>query len=64
MFINCEKKLEKLYKRKTAQNKTFTMKKFMNLKYGDEQSISKYLSEFQDLVNQLATLKITMDDQM
>ena len=51
-------------RKKTAQNKTFAIRKFVNLKYRDKQSILEHLTEFQDLVNQLATMEVTMDDQM
>ena len=40
------KKLESLYKRKTAQNKAFAIRKLAHLKLKEGRSIAKHLSEF------------------
>ena len=53
-----------LYERKTAQNKAFAIRKVVNLKYRDGRSVAKHLSDFQDLVNQLNTMKIMLDDEL
>ena len=53
-----------LYERKMAQNKAFAIRKLVNLKYRDERSVAKHLSDFQDLVNQLNTMKVVLDDEL
>jgi hypothetical protein len=35
-----------LYERKTAQNKAFMIKRLMNLKYKDGQSVTEHLGNF------------------
>ena len=57
-------KLRSLYKRKTAQNKAFIARKLVNLKLKEGKSIAKHLSEFQDLVNQMVTMKLIIDDEL
>ena len=39
------KKLESLYKRKTYGNKTFSIRKHVNLKYKEDASIVEYLNK-------------------
>ena len=51
-------KLRTLYERKTAQNKAFITRKLVNLKLKEGKSIAEHLSEFQDLVNQMVTMKL------
>ena len=58
------KKLESIYERKTIQNKVFLIQKLVNLKYKEGRSVGEHLSEFQSLVNQLATVKMTLDDEL
>ena len=58
------KKLESLYERKTTQNKVFLIRRLVNLKYKEGRYVGKHLSEFQSLVNQLATVKMTLDDEL
>ena len=36
----------------------------MNLKLKEVKSIVEYLSEFQDLVNQMVTMKLVIDDEL
>ena len=54
------KNLKNLYERKTAKNKAFTIRKLVNLKYRDGRSLTEHLSDFQDLVNQLNTVKVVL----
>lgn len=58
------KKFECLYKRKTARNKNFAIRNFVNLNLKLGKPISKYLSDFQYVVNQLITMKIMIDDEL
>ena len=57
-------KLRSFYKRKTAQNKVFIARKLVNLKLKEGKSIAEHLSEFQDLVNQIVTMKLIIDDEL
>uniref|UniRef100_A0A2N9FPX7 Integrase catalytic domain-containing protein n=1 Tax=Fagus sylvatica TaxID=28930 RepID=A0A2N9FPX7_FAGSY len=54
------KKLESLYERKTAQNKTFAIRKLAHLKLKEGRSVAEHLSEFQDLVNQLTRMNLVL----
>ena len=57
-------KLKGLYERKTAQNKAFVARNFVNLKIKEGRSIVKHLSEFHDFVNQMVTMKLIIDDKL
>ena len=57
-------KLKGLYERKTAQNKAFVARKLVNLKLKVGRSVVQHLSEFQDLVNQMVTMKLIIDDEL
>ena len=57
-------KLRSLYERKTTQNKAFIARKLVNLKLKEGKSIAKHLSESQDLVNQIVTMKLVIDDEL
>ena len=57
-------KLKGLYERKIAQNKAFVAKKLVNLKLKEGRSVVKHFTEFQDLVNQMITMKLIIDDEL
>ena len=57
-------KLRSLYERKIAQNKAFIARKLVNLKLKEGKSIAEHLSKFQDLVNQMVTMKLVIDDKL
>ena len=57
-------KLRSLYEKKTAQNKAFIARKLVNLKLKEGKSIVEHLSEFQDLVNQMVTMNLIIDDEL
>ena len=57
-------KLRSHYERKTTQNKAFIARKLVNLKLKEGKSIAKHLSESQDLVNQIVTMKLVIDDEL
>ena len=44
--------------------KIFAIRKLVNLKRQDGRSIAEHLSDFQDLVNQLCTMKLVLDDKL
>ena len=56
--------LKSLYERKIAQNKAFIVRTFVNLKLKEGKSIVEHLSEFQDSVNQMVTMKLVIDDEL
>lgn len=58
------KKLEGLYERKTAHNKASLIKRLVNLKLKSGKSVSKHLSDFQDIINKLTTMKVVLDDEL
>lgn len=58
------KKLEGLYERKSAHNKASLIKKLVNLKLKSGKSVSEHLSDFQDIINKLTTMKIILDDEL
>ena len=53
-----------LYERKTTQNIAFVARKLVNLKLKEGRSVAENLSEFQDLVNQMVTMKLIIDDEL
>ena len=57
-------KLESLYERKTAQNKTFMIRRLVNLKYKDANSVVEHLGNIQELLNELSTMKLELDDEV
>ena len=57
-------KLRSSYERKTAQNKSFITRKLVNLKLKKGKSIAEHISEFQDLVNKMVTMKLVIDDEL
>ena len=57
-------KLKGFYERKATQNKAFVARKLVNLKLKEGRSIAEHLSEFQDLVNHMVTMKMIIDDEL
>nr|KYP59117.1 Retrovirus-related Pol polyprotein from transposon TNT 1-94 [Cajanus cajan] len=62
--FNLCKKLSELFESKNAQNKVFHIRKLVNLKYKDGSSVAEHLRNFQNLVNQLNTVKLVLDDEL
>ena len=58
------KKLEELYERKTSMNKAYLIRKLVNLKYKPDKSIAEHLNEMKSIMNQLATMKMLMEDEL
>jgi hypothetical protein len=48
----------------TAQNKAFMIRRLVNLKYKNGQSVTEHLSNFQGLLNELSTMKLVLDDEV
>ncbi|XP_015872272.3 retrovirus-related Pol polyprotein from transposon TNT 1-94 [Ziziphus jujuba] len=57
------KKLEDMYKDKTAYSKVLLMRRLVDLKLRSRTSVAKHISEFQSLVNQLSVLGLQLDDE-
>ena len=57
-------KLAGMYERKNALNKASLMRKLVRLKYSDGESIVVHTSTFMGLVNQLASAKMSLDDEL
>ena len=57
-------KLEVMYERKTAQNKASVIMRLVNLKYKDGRNVAEHLNNFQNLINQLATMNMVLDDEL
>ena len=53
-----------MYERKNALNKALLMRKLVRLKYTDGESIVVHSSTFMGLVNQLASAKMQLDDEL
>ncbi|GMP88584.1 hypothetical protein CsSME_00040514 [Camellia sinensis var. sinensis] len=49
---------------KTARNKALVMRRLVNLKLKNSVSITEHTSEFKNLVNQLAIVKMPLDNEM
>ena len=58
------KNLENLFARKTSRNKTTLIRRLVNLKYKDENNMVEYISSFQDIVNKLVVMKMSIDDEI
>jgi len=58
------KKLEAMYEKNTSRNKASIIRILVNLKYKDGKSMTEHTSDFQGLVNQLATMKMPLEDEL
>ena len=58
------KKLENMYETKNAQAKIFLMRKPMNLKRMEGQSIVEHLNDFEGMIAQLSVTGLSLDDEM
>ena len=58
------KKLHDLYEKNMTSNKVFLMKKLYNIKTKESALVAEHLNAFNTITNQLASLKIILDDQI
>ena len=58
------KTLHDLYENNTVENKVFLMKKIYNIRMKEGSSIRENLNEFNVIISQLASIKITLDDDI
>ena len=57
-------KLVSLYESKSATSKAFLVRKLVQLRLDEEKSVAEHLNEFQDVINQLANMKVNFDDEL
>ncbi|CAL5440937.1 unnamed protein product [Camellia sinensis] len=53
-----------MYQSKTTRNKALIMRRLINLKLKNGVSVAEHTSEFHSLVNQLASIKMELEDEM
>ena len=53
-----------MYQLKTVRNKALLMRRLVNLKLKSRCSVAKHISEFQSLINQLASIELSLDDEI
>ena len=58
------KKLENLFFMNTSGYKTTLIRRFVTLKYKDENNMVDHISSFQGIVNKLVAVKMNIDDEM
>ncbi len=58
------RKLEGMYEATNAQGKVFMIRRLMNLKLSEGQSVSRHLNDFEGLVAELAVTGMSLDDEM
>ena len=56
--------LSKLYKKPSASNKVFLMKRLFNMKMSEGGSVADNLNEFNTLTSQLSFVKVNFDDEV
>ncbi|KAM2780700.1 hypothetical protein COP1_015809 [Malus domestica] len=56
--------LESLFEKKTPAKKAFLIKELIHVKYKDGLSVAEHLNNFQNIINQLATMKMTIEDEL
>ena len=57
------KNLENMYEKKNTQAKIFLMRKLMNLKLREGQSIAEHLNDFEGMIAQLSVAGLLLDDE-
>ena len=62
LAYNFWKRLSELFEFKSSLNMTFLIKKIVNLKYKNGSLVVEHFSSFQNMVNQLTTMEIVLDD--
>ncbi|KAM2547237.1 hypothetical protein TB1_018567 [Malus domestica] len=57
-------KLESLFEKKNPTKKAFLIKELIKVKYKDGLSVAEHLNNFQNIINQLATMNMTIEDEL
>ena len=58
------KKLESLFEKKTAAKKAFLIKELVNMKYVEDVSVTEHLNNFQNVINQVATMGLNIEEEL
>ncbi|KAB2629362.1 hypothetical protein D8674_034157 [Pyrus ussuriensis x Pyrus communis] len=58
------KKLESLFEKKTDAHKVFLIKELVNVKYADDVSVTEHLNNFQNVINQVATMGLNIKEEL
>ena len=58
------KALSNMYEKPSAANKVYLIRRLVNLKMGESNSITNYISEFNTIIAQLTSVQITFDDKV
>ena len=53
-----------MYEYKIARNKAFLIKKLVNLKFREGNSIAEHLNDFKSIMDQFAAMKMNLDDEL
>lgn len=56
--------LDKLYEKPSASNKVFLIKRLVNMKMVEGKSMAEHLNNFNTITSQLASVKITFDEEV
>ena len=58
------KALSNMYEKPSAANKVYLIRRLVNLKMGEGNSITNHISEFNTIIVQLTLVQITFDDEV
>jgi len=53
-----------MYEKPSAANKVYLIRRLVNLKMGEGNSITNHISEFNTIIAQLTSVQITFDDKV
>ena len=56
--------LSNMYEKPSAANKVYLIRRLVNLKMGEGNSITNHISEFNTIIAQLTSVQITFDDEV
>ena len=62
--VDLMKALSNMYEKPSAANKVYLIRRLVNLKMGESNSITNYISEFNTIIAQLTSVQITFDDKV
>ena len=64
MIVELMETQDKLYKKPSASNKVFLMKRLFIMKMGEGGSIANHLNEFNIATRQLSSVKISFNEEV
>jgi len=62
--VDLMKALSNMYEKPSAANKVYLIRRLVNLKMGEGNSITNHISEFNTIIVQLTLVQITFDDEV